>query len=49
MQFAKHLKNILPYIFAEINSKQDKIVGLGVDIINMAVSTPDRPTPADIV
>ncbi|MBD1904282.1 hypothetical protein NDI37_10950 [Funiculus sociatus GB2-A5] len=49
MPFAKHLKNILPYIFAEINSKQDEIVGLGLDIINMAVSTPNRPTPAGIV
>ena len=49
MPFAKHLKNILPYIFAEINSKQDEIVGLGLDIINMAVGTPNRPTPVGIV
>ncbi|AFZ27041.1 aspartate/tyrosine/aromatic aminotransferase [Cylindrospermum stagnale PCC 7417] len=49
MQFAKRLDRIPPYLFAEINRKQNELVTKGVDIINMGVGDPDKPTPADIV
>ncbi|ALF55693.1 aminotransferase [Nostoc piscinale CENA21] len=49
MHFAKRLEKIPPYLFAEINRKRDKLVAEGVDIINMAIGDPDKPTPAHIL
>jgi LL-diaminopimelate aminotransferase len=49
MQFAKRLEKIPPYLFAEIDRKRDELVAKGVDIINMGVGDPDRPTPDHIV
>ena len=49
MQFAKRLEKIPPYLFAEIDRKRDEMVAKGVDIINMGVGDPDRPTPEHIV
>ncbi len=49
MQFAKRLEKIPPYLFAEIDRKRDEMVAQGVDIINMGVGDPDRPTPGHIV
>jgi len=49
MQFAKRLEKIPPYLFAEIDRKRDEMVAKGVDIINMGVGDPDRPTPVHIV
>jgi len=49
MQFAKRLEKIPPYLFAEIDRKRDELVSKGVDIINMGVGDPDRPTPDHIV
>ncbi|MBD2493256.1 pyridoxal phosphate-dependent aminotransferase [Nostoc sp. FACHB-280] len=49
MQFAKRLEKIPPYLFAEINRKRAKLVAEGVDIINMAIGDPDKPTPAHIL
>lgn len=49
MQFAKRLEKIPPYLFAEIDRKRDELVAKGVDIINMGVGDPDKPTPAHIV
>ena len=49
MQFAKRLEKIPPYLFAEIDRKRDELVSKGVDIINMGVGDPDRPTPDHII
>jgi LL-diaminopimelate aminotransferase len=49
MQPAKRLQKIPPYLFAEINRKREELVTQGVDIINMAVGDPDKPTPAHIL
>ena len=49
MQFAKRLEKIPPYLFAELDRKRDEMVAKGVDIINMGVGDPDRPTPDHIV
>jgi LL-diaminopimelate aminotransferase len=49
MQFAKRLEKIPTYLFAEINRKREELVAQGVDIINIGVGDPDRPTPAHIV
>lgn len=49
MQYAKRLEKIPPYLFAELDRKRDELIARGVDIINMGVGDPDRPTPAHIV
>lgn len=49
MHFAKRLEKIPPYLFAEIDRKRDEMVAKGVDIINMGVGDPDKPTPSPIV
>jgi LL-diaminopimelate aminotransferase len=49
MHFAKRLEKIPPYLFAEINRKRDELVARGVDIINLGVGDPDKPTPTHIV
>ena len=49
MQLAKRLDKIPPYLFAELNRKGNELAATGVDIINMAVGDPDRPTPASIL
>ncbi len=49
MQFAKRLEKIPPYLFAEINRKGNELVAQGVDIINLAVGDPDKPTPTHIL
>lgn len=49
MQFAKRLEKIPPYLFAEIGRKRDKLVAQGVDIINLAMGDPDRPTLPRVV
>ncbi|BAB76026.1 pyridoxal phosphate-dependent aminotransferase [Anabaena sp. FACHB-709] len=49
MQFAKRLEKIPPYLFAEINRKREALIAKGVDIINIGVGDPDKPTPAHIL
>lgn len=49
MQLAKRLDKIPPYLFAELNRKGNELAAKGVDIINMGVGDPDRPTPASIL
>ncbi|QIR37321.1 pyridoxal phosphate-dependent aminotransferase [Tolypothrix sp. PCC 7910] len=49
MQFAKRLEKIPPYLFAEINRKRHELEAQGVDIINLAIGDPDKPTPAHIL
>jgi LL-diaminopimelate aminotransferase len=49
MQLAKRLEKIPPYLFAELNRKGNELAAKGVDIINMAVGDPDRPTPDRIL
>jgi LL-diaminopimelate aminotransferase len=45
MRFAKRLDRIPPYLFVEIDRKRDQLIAQGVDVINMGVGDPDRPTP----
>ncbi|MBC7880548.1 MAG: pyridoxal phosphate-dependent aminotransferase [Anaerolineae bacterium] len=48
MKTASRLDRIPPYLFAEIDRRRDEAVARGVDIINMGIGDPDKPTP-DIV
>ncbi|XWK91539.1 MAG: pyridoxal phosphate-dependent aminotransferase [Phormidium sp.] len=49
MQFAQRLEKIPPYLFAELDRKRNELISQGVDIINMAIGDPDKPTPIHIV
>ena len=49
MHLAKRLEKIPPYLFTEINRKQNELIERGVDIINFGAGDPDQPTPNHIV
>lgn len=49
MQFAKRLDKIPPYLFAELDRKRNELLAKGVDIINMGVGDPDKPTPDHVI
>lgn len=49
MEISKRLKNIPPYVFAEIDRKRQAVVARGVDVINLGIGDPDQPTPKFIV
>ncbi len=46
---ANRLKNIPPYLFADIEEKVSKKRAQGVDIIDFGIGDPDIPTPRPIV
>ncbi len=48
-KYAKRLKEIPPYLFAEIDREMAKKRAQGVDIINLGIGDPDIPTPGNIV
>ncbi|MBI2995306.1 MAG: LL-diaminopimelate aminotransferase [Candidatus Melainabacteria bacterium] len=49
MRFAKRIKSLPPYLFAEIDKKRQAAIARGVDIINMGIGDPDQPTFKHIV
>ena len=46
---ADRLKKLPPYLFKEIDRMRDKARAKGVDIIDLGVGDPDRPTPGHII
>jgi len=46
---AERLNSIGPYLFAELDSRRQQAVARGVDIINLGVGDPDRPSPEHVV
>jgi LL-diaminopimelate aminotransferase len=46
---AQRLTSLPPYLFAELDRKKNEIAAKGVDIIDLGVGDPDRPTPRPIV
>ncbi|MDY6794309.1 MAG: LL-diaminopimelate aminotransferase [Actinomycetota bacterium] len=49
MKVSKRLKEIPPYLFAEIDRKIEEKRERGVDVISFGVGDPDLPTPSQIV
>ena len=49
IQQAERLKKLPPYLFKEIDRMKDEVRAKGVDIIDLGVGDPDRPTPGNIV
>ena len=46
---AERLKKLPPYLFAEIDRLRDEVRAKGVDIIDLGVGDPDRPTHRHII
>lgn len=46
---AERLKKLPPYLFKEIDRMRDEVRRKGVDIIDLGVGDPDRPTPDHII
>ena len=46
---ARRIKELPPYLFAEIDRRKRQALGRGVDLIDLGVGDPDIPTPAAIV
>ncbi|GAB4211815.1 MAG: LL-diaminopimelate aminotransferase [Synechococcales cyanobacterium] len=49
MKVASRLSQIPPYLFAELDRKKEALIAKGVDVINMGVGDPDRPTPDHVL
>lgn len=43
------LKNLPPYLFAELDRKKEEVKKRGVEIISLGIGDPDLPTPSEIV
>ncbi len=46
---AERLKQLPPYLFAELDRKKADAAARGVDVIDLGVGDPDMPTPAHII
>jgi LL-diaminopimelate aminotransferase len=46
---ASKIKQLPPYLFAEIDRKKREALARGVDLIDLGIGDPDIPTPAPIV
>ncbi len=49
MQIARRLDAIPPYLFAEIDKLKAKTRATGMDIIDLGIGDPDRPTPPHVI
>lgn len=48
-QPAERLSKLPPYLFSEIDKAKQKAIEQGVDIINLGIGDPDKPTPEVII
>ncbi len=46
---AERIRNLPPYLFAEIDRLKSEQIRKGVDLIDLGIGDPDQPTPAPIV
>lgn len=51
MEFEKSaaLRSLPPYLFIEIDKKKKQALAAGVDLVDLGVGDPDRPTPAVLI
>jgi LL-diaminopimelate aminotransferase len=49
IQQAERVRQIPPYLFAEIDKKKAELRGMGVDLIDLGIGDPDLPTPGRII
>lgn len=46
---SRRIKQLPPYLFAEIDRLKEEVIKKGVDVIDLGVGDPDIPTPNEIV
>jgi LL-diaminopimelate aminotransferase len=46
---AQRLKQLPPYLFAQIDRMKQEVKAKGVDIIDLGIGDPDRPTPPHVI
>jgi LL-diaminopimelate aminotransferase len=49
MEKSERLKELPPYLFAEIDRLKEEAKSKGLDIINLGIGDPDQPTPSYII
>jgi LL-diaminopimelate aminotransferase len=49
MRIASRMKELPPYLFAELDRKTAKMRSRGADVINFGIGDPDLPTPKHVV
>ncbi len=49
IQRAERLRKLPPYLFQELDRLRDEVKARGVDIIDLGVGDPDKPTPQHII
>ena len=49
IQLAERVKQIPPYLFAEIDRKKRELRAKGLDLIDLGIGDPDLPTPGRII
>ncbi len=49
LQTSRRFDNLAPYLFAQLEEKIESAKKEGVDVINLGIGDPDRPTPEHIV
>ena len=49
MKLANRVRNLPPYLFAELDRKVAEKRAAGVDVISLGIGDPDLPTPAHVV
>ena len=49
IELAQRIKKLPPYLFAELDRMKAAAMAKGVDVIDLGVGDPDRPTPPHIV
>jgi len=48
-EYSERLKQLPPYLFAELDRKKQEKLSQGVDVIDLGVGDPDLPTPSPVV
>jgi LL-diaminopimelate aminotransferase len=48
-ELSDRLKALPPYLFKELDRVRDEVRSRGVDVIDLGVGDPDRPTPAHVI
>ncbi|HEY4716635.1 MAG TPA: LL-diaminopimelate aminotransferase [bacterium] len=48
-KFSNRIQDLPPYLFADIDRKKRELKAAGVEIIDLTVGDPDRPTPGFII
>ena len=49
IECSEKLKNLPPYLFARIKKLKDEVRAKGMDVIDLDMGNPDKPTPSHIV